>query len=304
MTEPSYDVSIVLPTYNEEEALPEVIKDIREAMKDTSYSYELLVVDDCSKDKTTEIAKNLADRVIRRPINGGAGAARKTGIANAKGKIIVMLDADGTYNAFDIPKMLELFPEFDQVNGSRDIEQGTLKLLRVPAKWFIRQVACLLSNRNIPDLNTGLKAFKRDKMVKFLWVIPDGFSCVTTMTLAFLCNGLNVTWVPTIYKKRIGKSKFHPIKDTYLYLLTVIRITMYFNPLAIFFPLGLIILLVGIIKSLYDVFIYVQIMQQADIVILIAGLLVMVVGLIADLIIAQTRSNIVDESFYKVDQED
>lgn len=294
-----YDVTIVLPTYNEEDALLSVIKDVREAMKSTSYEYELLVVDDASTDKTLEMAKELADRVIKRTINGGAGAARKTGIANAKGKIIVMLDADGTYNAFDIPKMLKLFPQYDQVNGSRDTEQGTLKLLRVPAKWFIRKIASIMTSTDIPDLNTGLKAFKRDKMLRFLWLIPDGFSCVTSMTLAFLCNGLYVTWVPTVYKQRIGKSKFHPVKDTYKYLLTVIRIVMYFNPLAIFLPLSLFILLVGFLRSLYDVLIAdVHIMQQSDIVIITVGLLVAVVGLLADLIVAQARSHTIDETFY------
>jgi glycosyltransferase involved in cell wall biosynthesis len=299
MTNDRLDVSVVLPTYNEENALPPVIKDIRKTMSETSYSYEILVIDDCSTDTTYEVAKSLADRVIKRTQNGGAGAARKTGIANARGNIIVMLDADGTYNAPDIPKMLELFPAYDQVNGARDSEKGTIKFLRIPAKWFIRSVASFLTMKDIPDLNTGLKAFKRDKMLKFMWLIPDGFSCVTSMTLAFLCNGLYVTWVPTKYHVRIGKSKFHPIKDTYNYLLTVIRIVMYFNPLAIFLPAGILILIIGVLRSLYDVFIAdVHIMQQSDIVILLTGLLVVVVGLLADLIVAQARSNTIDETIF------
>jgi len=304
MTNYLLDVSIVLPTYNEELALPSVLEDIRKAMSETSYSYEILVIDDASTDKTAEIAKELADRVIKRTENGGAGAARKTGIANANGKIIVMLDADGTYNPYDIPAMLKLFPAYDQVNGARDSEQGTIKLLRVPAKWFIRKVASVMTLKDIPDLNTGLKAFKRDKMLRFLWLIPDGFSCVTSMTLAFLCNGLYVTWVPTKYFKRIGKSKFHPIRDTYRYLLTVIRIVMYFNPLAVFLPLSIFILIIGVIKSLYDVFIAdVNMMQQSDIIIIVTGLLVGFVGLIADLIVAQARSNTIDETIFKDETE-
>ena len=298
MSETTFDVSIVLPTYNEEDALPPVIKDIREAMKATEKSYEILVVDDASNDNTPNIARDLADRVITRGKNGGAGAARKTGIAHAKGKVIVMLDADGTYNPYDIPKMLELFPKYDQVNGARDSEQGTIKVLRVPAKWFIRKVASLLTSTDIPDLNTGLKAFKRDKMIRFLWVIPDGFSCVTSMTLAFLCNGLAVTWVPTTYKKRIGKSKFHPIKDTYNYLLTVIRITMYFNPLNVFFPFSILILVIGVVKSLYDYFYTVGMLQQSDIIIILTGVLVGSLGLLADLIVSQNKSKYIDESFF------
>lgn len=293
------DVSVVLPTYNEEKALPSVIKDIREALKEIPHTYEILIVDDASTDNTVEIAKEIADRVIKRKHNAGAGAARKTGIANAYGDIIVMLDADGTYNPYDIPKMLELFPQYDQVNGARDCEKGTLKIFRVPAKWFIRKVASLLTETNIPDLNTGLKAFKRDKMLKFLWVIPNGFSCVTSMTLAFLCNGLAVTWVPTTYNKRIGKSKFHPIKDTYSYLLTVVRITMYFNPLNVFLPISIFILCIGFIKALHSYLFTVHMLQQSDIIIILSGLIVGMLGLLADLIVALSKAQIIDESFFK-----
>ncbi|HQO34941.1 MAG TPA: glycosyltransferase family 2 protein, partial [bacterium] len=211
------EVSIVIPCYNEEEAIGKVIDDIRAAMEADPHTYEILVVDDRSADRTVEVARGKGIAVIRRPINGGSGATRKTGILEARGEIIVMLDGDGTYNAPDIPALLKEMPEFDQVNGARTSEEGTLKFLRVPAKWFIRRLAIYLSGTHIPDLNTGLKAFKRDIMLKYLWVIPDGFSCVTTMTLAFLCNGYAVKWVPTTYHKRIGKSKFHPIKDTSKY---------------------------------------------------------------------------------------
>ena len=212
------EVSIVLPAYNEEKAIAKVIDDVRAAMESTDYRYEILVVDDASTDNTAKIAESKGIRVSRRPINGGSGSARKTGILNAQAEIIVMLDVDGTYNAFDLPKMLSYFPEYDQVNGARTSEQGTLKLLRVPAKWFIRRLACYLTKTDIPDLNTGLKAFKKDIMLKYLWVLPPGFSCVTTMTLAFLANGYAVKYIPTEYYKRTGKSKFHPIKDTAGYL--------------------------------------------------------------------------------------
>ena len=134
--------------------------------------------------------------------------------------------------------MLPHFPAYDQVNGARTSEQGTLPWLRRPAKWFIRKLACYLTGHKIPDLNTGLKAFKRDAMLPWLWVVPDGFSCVTTMTLAFLTNGYAVKYVPTPYRPRIGRSKFHPIKDTLSYLSTVLRMVLYFRPLKVFLPLS------------------------------------------------------------------
>jgi len=241
-------ISIVLPAYNEGKVVGKVIEDIQKTLNDSRYRdlYEILVVDDCSSDDTVEAASAKGVEVIKRKINGGSGASRKTGILASGGDIVVMLDADDTYTAEDIPKMLDYFPEYDQVNGARDSEQGTLKFLRLPVKWFIRRLASYLSGVKIPDLNTGLKAFKRDIMLKYMWVIPNGFSCVTTMTLAFLCNGHAVKYVPSKYKKRLGRSKFHPIKDTLKYLQTVIRIITYFNPLKIFGLISFFLLIVAL----------------------------------------------------------
>lgn len=282
-------VTVALPSYNEEGAIGQVIDDVRAAMNGTGHPYEILVVDDCSKDATARIARERGVRVIERKRNGGSGASRKTAIKAARGEIVVMLDADGTYNAPDIPKMLELFPDWDQVNGARTSEEGTMKALRVPAKWFIRQLAIYLSGVHIPDLNTGLKAFKRDIMRKYLWVMPEGFSCVTTMTLAFLCNGYSVTWIPTQYYKRIGKSKFHPIKDTSKYMATVIRMVMYFNPLRVFLPVSVVLFLVGLLRGLYDMIANYKV-EEGDILLILGGILIGMIGLLADLIVAQGRS--------------
>lgn len=279
------DVSVVLPAYNEAEAIGVVIDQVNEALRRTKYEYEILVIDDHSKDNTAEIARSKNVRVIQRAVTGGSGASRKTGIQNAKGDIIVMLDADGSYEASDIPKMLEHFPQYDQVNGARTSEKGTLPLLRTPAKWFIRMLACYLTNTRIPDLNTGLKAFKKNIMMKYLWVIPQGFSCVTTMTLAFLTNGYAVKYIPSQYHKRIGKSKFHPIKDTAAYVNTVIRMVMYFKPLKIFMPLATILLLLGFGKSFLS-YHDTGSLQESDIIILMTAILIFGLGLIADLIVA------------------
>ncbi len=284
------EVSVVIPCFNEENAIQQVINDVRSAMNQTEYSYEILIVDDCSTDSTASRAEESNVRVIRRKRNGGSGASRKTGIIAARGEIIAMLDADGTYTAADLPQMLDHFPEWDQVNGARTSEEGTMKLFRVPAKWFIRQLAIYLSGVYIPDLNTGLKAFKRSVMLKYLWVMPDGFSCVTTMTLAFLCNGYAVTWIPTQYHKRIGSSKFHPIKDTSKYLSTVVRMVMYFNPLRIFMPMSLILILAGIVRAFYDVFRLGWELQESNILLILGGILIGVMGLLADLIVAQGRA--------------
>ena len=228
MSDEKLDVTVLLLCYNEQEALPKVIADIRAAFEGKEYSYEILLVDDGSTDKSASIAQELSCRVVRLPIRRGAGAACKTGIRSAQGAIIAMLDADGMYTAADIPKMLEYFPDFDQVNGARTSEQGDLRWLRVPAKWLVRMFVSLLANKKIPDLQTGLKAFKRDMALPYLWIIPDKFSHCPLLTLAFLCNGHPVKYIPTQYHQRIGgRSKFHPIKDTAYVLMSVCRFFIY-----------------------------------------------------------------------------
>jgi glycosyltransferase involved in cell wall biosynthesis len=288
-------VTVLLPAFNEEDAIERVLAEIVEALADEPLRYEIVVVDDASTDRTAERAERFAlacshceVRVIRCPENRGAGAARKVGLRQAQGEIVVMLDADGSYPAEAIPDLLRWFPAYDQVNGARTSEQGTLPWLRKPAKWLIRQLASYLTGHKIPDLNTGLKAFKREAMLPWLWVVPDGFSCVTTMTLAFLTNGRAVKYVPTEYRPRIGRSKFHPIKDTLAYLSTVLRIVLYFRPLKVFLPLSGMLMSLGVIKTVFD-FRLTGSMQESDIVIFVAGFMTCMLGLLAEVIVAHHR---------------
>lgn len=297
MEEKKYNfITVLIPCYNEAEAINSVIGEVDNAMKTTPYQYEILAVDDNSSDQTVAVIENLMKenskiRIVKRKINGGSGASRKTGILNAKGDIIAMLDGDGTYKAADIPKMLEYFPEYDQVNGARTSEQGTYKFLRFSAKWVIRRLAVYLSGCQIPDLNTGLKAFKKDIMMKYLWVIPDGFSCVTTMTLAFLTNGHGVKYIPTEYFKRVGKSKFHPFKDTAKYLNTVLRMIIYFNPLKFFLPLGGFLMLAAAAWIGWTLYFVDFKIHASQIIMIILAIQIFVFGFLADLIVSASKRN-------------
>lgn len=288
-------LTVLLPAYNEELAIESVLDEVVRALDGHEIDYEILVVDDASNDRTADIAERFASecwqcrvRVIRCPQNRGAGAARKVGVRLARGDVVVMLDADGTYPAAMIPELLRHFPVYDQVNGARTSEQGTLPWLRRPAKWLIRTLACYLTGTKIPDLNTGLKAFKREAMLPWLWVVPNGFSCVTTMTLAFLTNDYAVKYVPVPYRRRIGRSKFHPLKDTLAYLGTVLRIVLYFRPLKVFLPTAGVIMGLGALKSCWS-FAATGSMQESDIVNLTAGFMTAMLGLLAEVIVAHHR---------------
>jgi glycosyltransferase involved in cell wall biosynthesis len=289
------EVSVLLPAYNEEAAIVSVLSEIVDSLAGEPVRYEILVVDDASTDATAGRAEAFARqcrhcevRVIRRPIRQGAGAARKTGIRAARGDIVVMLDADGTYPAECIPALLKYYPAYDQVNGARTSEQGTMPWLRRPAKWFIRKLACYLTGHRIPDLNTGLKAFKREAMLPWLWVVPNGFSCVTTMTLAFLTNDRLVKYVAVPYRRRIGRSKFHPLKDTAAYLGTVIRMVLYFRPMKVFLPLSMLVAGMGFAKSFLS-FRLTGSMQESDVVLLTAGFMTAMFGMLAEVIVAHHR---------------
>ncbi|MGH7129383.1 MAG: glycosyltransferase, partial [Planctomycetaceae bacterium] len=216
-------------------------------------------------------------------------ATCKTGMRAARGRLVAILDADGTYVAGDLSRLLSYLPQYDQVNGARTSEQGTLRPLRSAAKWSIRKLAERISGRRIPDLNTGLKVFKRDLMLGYLWAIPDGFSFSTSMTLAFLCNGHLVKYVPVEYRKRIGHSKFRPLRDTAAYLSTVFRIIMYFRPLRVFFPLSLLIGCIAVLKAGYNLSYSPSGLHDSDIIVAFVAVMVLVVGVLADLIVAQRR---------------
>ena len=232
-------VSIILPAYNEEACLAQVLDDIAAAMEPCKdrVDYEVIVVDDCSTDSTAQIAEEKGVVLLRNEKNLGAGGSRKVGIRHSQKDIIVFMDADRTYTAADIPRLLRHFPASDHVNGYRDREMGYLRPLRKFVKALSRYVASFLVWEYIADLNTGLKGFKREKMLPYLHMVPNGFSCVTTMTLIAYCTGQRVSYITTQYHKRVGQSKFHPVIDTARLFMAIFKTVGRLTPhrVALFF---------------------------------------------------------------------
>ncbi len=194
-----------------------------------------------------------------------------------------------TYPNERIPELVAELDGYDQVVGARTTEQGTAKFFRVPAKWFIRKLAGYLAETKIPDLNSGLRVFRRDVAAQYLHLLPPGFSCVTTITMAFLANGYSVKYVPIEYAERAGSSKFHWWSDTRRYLTQVVRLVLSYNPLRIFMPLGVVLLLLGLGKLTYDWIDKDFRLSANTLLILFASFQVFAIGLLADLFVRLSK---------------
>jgi glycosyltransferase involved in cell wall biosynthesis len=280
------EVSVILPVYNEVTHLEAEVSRIRKALEASEYSFEIIVVDDGSTDGSGDLAAELDHvRVIRFATNRGAGSARKYGTMAAVGDVVVWTDVDMSYPNDRIPDLVDDLDGYDQVVGARTSEEGTIKVIRAPAKWLVRKLASYLSRTEIPDLNSGFRAFRRDVADQFLYLLPRGFSCVTTITMAFLSNGYSVRYVPIEYAPRAGESKFHWLRDTQRYLLQVVRMVLMHEPIRFFGPPAAVLGVIGFGKLVYDLIDKNFRVGSNTIVILGLALGLAVVGLIADLMV-------------------
>lgn len=280
------DISIVLPVHNEAGHLEAELTRIQESMSSSSYSWELIIVDDGSSDGSGDIAVGRPNtRVIRAERNRGAGTGRRIGTEAAHGRIVVWSDADMSYPNHRIPELVDAMGTADQIVGARTSEEGTLKLFRVPAKWAIRRLASYLTKTKIPDLNSGFRAMRRDVALQYTHQLPAGFSCVTTITMAFLMNGYRVTYIPIDYETRAGTSKFHWLADTRRYALQVIRMMLSYDPLRVILPITTMLGLIFAGKLGYDL-VDKDVRPAANTLLLgFVVLQLLVTGLLADLVV-------------------
>lgn len=284
------DVSVVLPVYNEQGHLREEIDRIRATLEASQYSFEIIVIDDGSNDGSGERLQQVDGiRLIQFAQNRGSGSARRAGTNAARGRVVVWTDVDLSYPNDDIPRLIKEMDGSDQVVGARTSEQGTHKLLRGPAKWLIRRLAGYLMRTEIPDLNSGLRAFRRDVAAQFLHQLPKGFSCVTTMTMSFLAHGYSVKYVPIEYRPRAGRSKFHWWTDTKLYLTQVIRMVLSYEPLRFFLPVGFTLFGIGLAKMVLDWATKDFHIATNTLLVMFAAFQMFAIGLLADLVVRATK---------------
>lgn len=284
-------ISVVIPAYNEAPAIVPTLQRVQAALDRSQYEGEIIVVDDGSTDGTAEeIPQHPQVRLIRHPQNKGYGAALKTGIRQANHETIVILDADGTYPCERIPDLAAQIGPYDMVVGARTGESVHIPLIRRPAKWALNRLANYLSDADIPDLNSGMRAFKRDVALRFFRLLPSGFSFTTTLTLALLTNDYNVLYIPIDYYPRTGRSKIDPFRDTISFFALVVRMVLSFRPLRVFVPVALTMMLISLVKVIYDIKVYDFHIATSTVVLVTLTFQIIVLGLIADLIVSLHRS--------------
>lgn len=280
---PSYSVTVVVPAFNEARAIGNVVRDLVVRYP----GYDVLVIDDGSQDGTGEIAASAGARVIRHGWNRGYGASLKSGCQNARGDIVVCFDGDGQHEVADVQRLVDEIGPHDMVVGTRT-RDSHVPLIRRPGKCVMAAFANFLAGMQIPDVNSGLRAFKRDVILRYLHLMPSGFSFSTTSTFAMLKSSRPVKWIPITVKKRVGTSSVSQIRHGMQALLLMLRLTTLFEPLKVFLPVAGFFLLVAI------AFLVANLMAgrgvpQTSVITSVSSVIVFLMGLVIDQVSALRR---------------
>lgn len=287
----SHAVTIVVPAYNEEHGIRPVVEKLRDAMSGFPYEFEILVVDDGSKDRTAEEAEAVGVRVVQHRQNRGYGEALKTGIRHARFERIAIIDADGSYPPQEIPRLAALLDDAEMVVGARTGPNAAIPLVRRPAKKALTMLASYLTGVKIPDLNSGLRLFRRALAIEFFDLLPSKFSFTTTITLAALNSGYLVEYVEVDYYARTGKSKIRPIQDTFNFTMLILRMTLIFRPLMVYLPLAAMLLVLGAAVFLVGWFVFGKIFDNTALLFLFAAFQCFAIGMLADVVnVRRSRS--------------
>ena len=277
-------LSIIIPVFNEERSILTTLSAISKIMQNSGITYELIVVNDASTDATpARISAGVGNiKILHHKQNKGYGAALKTGIRASTYNIAAITDADQTYPNERIPEFYHLMKDYGMVVGQRSFSK--LPLLTRPAKWFITRLANYLTETKIPDINSGLRLFRKKHAKRFFPLLPDGFSFTSTITIAMLSSELPVKYVPIKYYAREGKSKIQPFYDTLNFIQLIIRTIIYFNPLKIFIPLFLFFIALAAGVFVIGLVFFDLILNVTVSILFTTGVNLLAVGMLADLI--------------------
>lgn len=272
--------TILIPAYNEGPVIAQVVA----ALQAEGPWHEILVIDDGSSDDTAARAADAGARVIRHPYNKGNGAAVKTGIRNATGEYLMIVDGDGQHQPSDARRLAARLGEYDLVVGARSSATQASGARRL-GNAALNALASHLTDRPIPDLTSGFRGARLEHLREFVHLLPNGFSTPTTTTLAFVKAGYNVTFEPIDAKQRVGKSKIRLARDGVKFFLILLRVITIFSPLRIFVPISASALLLGIAYGAWNVYTEHK-LPNGSVLLLMFGVIVFLVGLVSEQIAA------------------
>jgi glycosyltransferase involved in cell wall biosynthesis len=271
------DISIIIPAFNEEATIGQVIRKLKQGFP----GYPVIVVDDGSRDKTAESAKNAgADRVIQHRINTGYGASIKTGVRAAGTDYVATYDADGQHLPDQLKSIIDAWEQEDMVIGART--SGKQKKRRLFLKGILFGFCNILAGENIPDVNSGLRLFRRKDFIEYEYLFPDSFSLSTTSTLAFLKDpAKRVKFVPIeIQERKGGNSSVSPLRDGYQTFLLIIKLIVMFDPMRVFTPISLVLFSIGFLYGMTWMILY-RNLPDGAVFILLSGAIIFTFGLLA-----------------------
>jgi glycosyltransferase involved in cell wall biosynthesis len=272
--------SVVIPAFNEAGVIAEVVSGLRQS----AAWREILVVDDGSSDATGAAAAVAGARVIRHPYNKGNGASVKSGIREAAGDYILIIDADGQHQPADAARLVSRLGEYDLVVGARaHATQATLG--RRVGNALLNGLASYLTGRPIPDLTSGFRAARRQHLREFLHLLPNRFSTPTTTTLAFVKAGYNVRFEPVEARLRVGQSKIRLLRDGAKFFLIVVKVVTIFSPLRVFLPVSLASFVAGLAYAVWTIATQSHV-TNSSVLLIMLGVIVFLMGLVSEQIAA------------------
>ncbi|MGO9569864.1 MAG: glycosyltransferase family 2 protein [Desulfomonilaceae bacterium] len=277
--EPESRITVVIPAYNEEGTVGEVVRGVRKNLPEA----RILVIDDGSSDSTAVAAREAGAEVICHPLNKGNGASVKTALRAISGGLVAILDGDGQHDPEDLPKLLNRLDTYDLVVGARSFTMEEGSILRNTGNFVLRRLASFLAEQDIPDLTSGLRAFRHHIAAKFMHIYPNGYSFPSTSTLSFITAGYNVSFLPIRARRRPAhtESKLHPFRDGFRFIMFILRIISMANPNKIFFPAGLALVLAGIALTVRNLILFAQ-FSGGTVLFLAGGINIIFFGLILD----------------------
>lgn len=279
MDEKKNNLSIIIPARNEIEGLRELLPVLTSKYNDA----EIIVVNDGSTDGTRDLCKNMGVKVIDHPYSMGNGAAIKSGVRNSNGKILVFMDADGQHDPNDIPRLIEKINSgYNMVVGARSTDSHASIFRRI-ANNFYNYLASLITGCNIEDLTSGFRAAERRHFIKFLYLLPNGFSYPTTSTMAFFRSALAVGYIPIQARARKGKSHIRIFKDGIRFFIIILKIGSLFSPMRLFLPISVVLFLTGLAYYAYTYVIYGRFTNMSAL-ILLSSLFIFLMGIMAEFI--------------------